>query len=278
MTTNRTTTALLVVVAVLLGHRASAQPDKCFDFDDELPSADADIEYGSFIGLPETVAFSISGGLLIQTTIIADADGPSGYFYREYPNMGGDFDPALPLHIETRLRVTGITGFGGVWFGALDGERDYQVRFSAEGPHVNTSEGWILVDGAPDVFSFHTYRLESPANDSSFTLYIDDTPFFTGIAAAAGSLNAFRWGGGFAAGSSSGDAEWDFARFCQADAPCPQCQADIDGDDNVGIGDLLIVLAQWGPCPPECFADIDGDGTVGILDLLNLLGAWGPCE
>ncbi len=57
-------------------------------------------------------------------------------------------------------------------------------------------------------------------------------------------------------------------------APCP---ADLTGDGSVGITDLLIVLALWGPCLPDCFGDFDGDGTVGILDLLTLLANWGAC-
>ena len=56
--------------------------------------------------------------------------------------------------------------------------------------------------------------------------------------------------------------------------PCP---ADTDGDGIVDFGDLLLVLAQWGPCPPECLGDVDGDGVVGFGDILVVLGAWGPC-
>ena len=53
---------------------------------------------------------------------------------------------------------------------------------------------------------------------------------------------------------------------------------DLDGDDSVGITDLLILLSRWGPCPDppdECPADLDLDGSVGVLDLLNLLANWG---
>ncbi len=55
------------------------------------------------------------------------------------------------------------------------------------------------------------------------------------------------------------------------------CPTDLDGDGQVGIGDLLILLAQWGPCPPICLGDINGDGVVNVPDLLTLLAAWGPC-
>jgi hypothetical protein len=53
---------------------------------------------------------------------------------------------------------------------------------------------------------------------------------------------------------------------------CPwDCQAAPDG--NVGINDLLNLLAQWGN-GGAC--DFNGGG-VGINDLLELLGQWGAC-
>ena len=50
---------------------------------------------------------------------------------------------------------------------------------------------------------------------------------------------------------------------------------ELDGDGVVGITDLLILLAFWGPCGDTCLGDLDCDGTVGILDLLILLSNWG---
>ncbi len=44
----------------------------------------------------------------------------------------------------------------------------------------------------------------------------------------------------------------------------PPCPFDLDGNGNVGITDLLILLANWG-------------NPYGINDLLDLLAAWGPC-
>ena len=44
--------------------------------------------------------------------------------------------------------------------------------------------------------------------------------------------------------------------------PCPW---DLDGNCDVGIGDLLILLPDWG-------------NPYGIGDLLALLAAWGPCQ
>ncbi|MCH8344445.1 MAG: hypothetical protein IH983_10705, partial [Planctomycetes bacterium] len=59
-----------------------------------------------------------------------------------------------------------------------------------------------------------------------------------------------------------------------------ECPADLDGDAVVGIGDLLALLAAFGPCPdpPDpCPADLNGDGTVDTLDMLQLLANWGTC-
>ena len=63
----------------------------------------------------------------------------------------------------------------------------------------------------------------------------------------------------------------------------PDCQGDVsilgdlDGDGTVGVSDLLILLADWGPCPPkgDCPADLNSDGSVGVADLLILLANWG---
>ncbi len=40
------------------------------------------------------------------------------------------------------------------------------------------------------------------------------------------------------------------------------------------------ILVAWGPCsdpPASCPEDLDGDGVVGVGDLIFLLAAWGPC-
>jgi hypothetical protein len=54
------------------------------------------------------------------------------------------------------------------------------------------------------------------------------------------------------------------------------CDADLNGDGQVGTADLLELLSQWGPCE-DCSGDLDDDGVVGTADLLSLLADWGPC-
>ncbi|MCH8824558.1 MAG: hypothetical protein IH984_13740 [Planctomycetes bacterium] len=58
------------------------------------------------------------------------------------------------------------------------------------------------------------------------------------------------------------------------------CIADLDGNGTVSTNDLLILFANWGPCPVShgpCCADLNSDGTVNTEDLLILQANWGPC-
>ena len=59
----------------------------------------------------------------------------------------------------------------------------------------------------------------------------------------------------------------------------PVIPGDLDDDGSVGVVDLLLLLAAWGPCPrpcvPYCPGDLDRDCTVGVSDLLILLANWG---
>ncbi len=52
------------------------------------------------------------------------------------------------------------------------------------------------------------------------------------------------------------------------------CPEDLNGNGSVEVGDLLLLLADFG-CFTECSADIDGDGAVTVNDILLLLAAFG---
>ena len=73
-------------------------------------------------------------------------------------------------------------------------------------------------------------------------------------------------------GSSSGSAY-----VFDAAGTTGKCPWDLDDDAVVGVSDLLVLLAAWGPVPTPDPPDFDGDGFVGVSDLLALLGNWGPC-
>ncbi len=55
------------------------------------------------------------------------------------------------------------------------------------------------------------------------------------------------------------------------------CAGDLDGDEDVDLSDLGILLADWG-CSGACAGDVDGDGDVDLSDLGELLAAYAqPC-
>jgi hypothetical protein len=57
----------------------------------------------------------------------------------------------------------------------------------------------------------------------------------------------------------------------------PPCPGDLDASTAVGLSDLLLLLAAWGPCPPCCEADLDTSGAVDAADVQVVLRAWGGC-
>lgn len=59
--------------------------------------------------------------------------------------------------------------------------------------------------------------------------------------------------------------------FCLDSQLCPY---DFDGNGNVGNGDLLLLLTEYG-CTSSCLYDLNGDGALDVNDLLVFLGAWG---
>ena len=51
----------------------------------------------------------------------------------------------------------------------------------------------------------------------------------------------------------------------------------MDADLTVSIADLLLLLSEFG-CTEGCGADINGDGQVAVSDVLELLSSFGePC-
>ncbi|MHC5112958.1 MAG: hypothetical protein ACYTGP_00855 [Planctomycetota bacterium] len=55
------------------------------------------------------------------------------------------------------------------------------------------------------------------------------------------------------------------------------CPEDIDGSGDVGFGDILAIIGNWGPCI-GCLEDLTGDGDVGFGDILAVIAAWGVCQ
>ncbi len=58
--------------------------------------------------------------------------------------------------------------------------------------------------------------------------------------------------------------------------PSEGCDADFDGDGEVDVADILILIGAWDAT--DSAYDLDGNGIVSIGDLLLLIAAWGPCQ
>jgi hypothetical protein len=54
------------------------------------------------------------------------------------------------------------------------------------------------------------------------------------------------------------------------------CTCDLDGDDEVAVSDVLIILSQWGDAGG--MGDVNDDDIVDVLDLLEVISSFGPCE
>jgi hypothetical protein len=71
--------------------------------------------------------------------------------------------------------------------------------------------------------------------------------------------------------SASGKYQGDNTPCTDNCIPCP----DIDGDGEVGVDEILVVIAAWNT--DDANADVNDDGIVDTNDLLLVLSVWGPC-
>ena len=55
--------------------------------------------------------------------------------------------------------------------------------------------------------------------------------------------------------------------------PAVPCDGDLNGDEDVTIDDILVVLSNWGGTE----GDANGDGETNIDDILVIISNWGPC-
>jgi hypothetical protein len=53
------------------------------------------------------------------------------------------------------------------------------------------------------------------------------------------------------------------------------CPADVNGDSQINVNDLLSVIGQWGSGSGS--GDVTGDGIVDVDDLLAVINQWGAC-
>jgi hypothetical protein len=53
------------------------------------------------------------------------------------------------------------------------------------------------------------------------------------------------------------------------------CPADVDGDGDVDVNDMVAVILAWGTA--NAAADVNDDGIVNVSDLIAVIVGWGTC-
>ncbi|MFN0012691.1 MAG: hypothetical protein ACKVS8_13720 [Phycisphaerales bacterium] len=207
---------VLVVGTAGAGARAQLIKNLEFNTPGALPSHDPDFRYFAAAGTAENSVFSVADGLLRQRLVGRHDNCAYDYGFGQAVSQG-NLDPSRPLVMEARVKILQLScpTIPGTFFQALNGATRYLVGFRQDGISINRGSGppeFI----ACDVSQFHTYRIESPACNAEYRLYIDGVlqrvvdPVLT-------TANGFNLVAGEFDSDCEGDADWDYLRVTQAE-------------------------------------------------------------
>jgi hypothetical protein len=212
----------------------------------------------------ESGIYRNAGGTL-QTTPIwttGDDDSDKGVAWADvddngWPDLALGHDPTLLYgNDEGVLSViwsSGATFFGHQDIGFCDVDRDGDPDLAET--HFS--------DGKVHIYLNNDGTLDSPPS------WTYDSPT-VGTAIAFGDINGNGWPDLVV--GNSGDPSVKV--FYNAG---PACRGDLDGDNDVDLSDLAILLANYGTTSGAAYTDgdLDGDGDVDLADLAGLLAVYG---
>jgi aminopeptidase S len=203
------------------------------------PGSDGDGSGSCYVTHNSTGNFDIDGGSTTLTSPIMDASVgiPVLSYYRWYSNNTGNSPQADTMVVEIS------SNGGGSWI-TLE-----TVGPSTASPNPEVTGGWFQK-------SFNLASIGGFALTNQFRIRFTASDLGSGSLVEAG-----------VDGVKIGTLE------CVNPNPCP---SDLTNDGQVGVGDLLMVINSWGPCP-GCPADLDGDNQVSVPDLLEIINNWGAC-
>lgn len=190
--------SIVVVIALAGTARAEAQGfDFQFNVDGVLPSSQLATYGGNY---PEAEAFFVAGGLLQQSTLGAGADVEAWYSVKD------SFDHTLPATLEWRARFVACPGdcFASA---AVSLQSPGYHWIASLGPTGVTAGGMLFPMDTTD--AMHVYRLEIPANEQSFKLFVDGELRFSGVPDPLDSPSEVWWGDGTPTGGNAA-VEWDY--------------------------------------------------------------------
>ena len=181
-------------------------------------------------------------------------------------NEEANCEPTEPIHV---LQIHGTLDPIILWLGGWLPPKFYPY------PNVNTTvEFWATHNGcttdATDAGSF---------NFDDFVLFDETTRWVYDQCDEPSAGSTELWevflGSHFPVISTKG-IEMIFNYLDTHTKPESACIADMTGDYQVNVSDVLFMLGEWGQTDSP--ADINQDGVVDVNDLLILIAAWGPCE
>ena len=135
-----------------------------------------------------------------------------------------------------------------------------------ENNHATWGPGGILVTQTDTIIDSCQFRANGPVSGSgSGAIY-----HYPGTLMIVGSLFCENSGD-----AGDIDGPWDDGGGNDFTVECAShCAGDLDGNGEVGVDDILAVLAAY---QQNADGDCDGDGDTDVDDLLLLISAWGPC-
>jgi len=228
-------------------------------------------------------AMGMEGAITVVTGACAltrpDVEGPywvAGSPERSDLREDGD-GPLLDLHIQVVDRDCNIvpTAWIDIWHADNDGAYD-KGGWGYRGHHWTNPGGASLLETViPGLYPGRTRHIHAKVQgttDTIFTtqLYFPDVPendsdFFYHPDLEVTVLSE---------DDDTGDMVAAF-EFILDESAADLCPADLNGDGEVGVNEILTIIEVWGT--DDADADITGDGIVGVDDLLTVISAWGPC-
>jgi uncharacterized membrane protein len=199
-------------------------------------ATDTMLDIGALPGRNGAIAFAIGDGGHVVGTSMLNQGSGVPFIWTAEDGM-----QAVPLPAGTSQGSARGVNASGMVVGIASNA--FAIPFLSDGTTT-----WSLAELIPDGTGW-----DLDMNTSSGALGISDDGVIVGTGEFNGQVRAFA--------------------MIPVTADCP---ADLDGDGNVGFGDLLAVLNAWGACT-GCDEDLDGDGIVGFSDVTTILAAWGPC-
>ena len=181
-------------------------------------------------------------------------------------NEEANCEPTEPIHV---LQIHGTLDPIILWLGGWLPPKFYPY------PNVNTTvEFWATHNGcSTDATDAGTFNFDDFVWFDETTRWVYDQC----DEPSAGSTELWEvfLGSHFPVISTKG-IEMIFNYLDTHTKPEPTCIADVTGDDQVNVADVLFVIGAWQSADP--IADINGDGIVNVQDLLVVISDWGPCK